>query len=415
MKRITRFFLPLVAVAVAVSCHDASGPGDDGPITELPRSLSVSETELVAADNAFGLKLFHVLDSTAGPDDNLFLSPLSVAMALAMTYNGAAGATQGAMERTLELTGLSRDEINQAYRDLIDLLRDLDPVVEFAIANSIWYRDGITIEQPFLDDNRQYFDATIEALDFASPGAASTINAWVRDRTRGRIEEIVASPIPNDVILYLINAIYFNGNWTYQFDPDRTAPRPFMLADGREVTVPMMAQSEKIPVATAFVDGVRILDLSYGGGAFRFTVALPETPVGIHDLAASLTEDQWSGWVNALDSTEIIVRLPKFSLEQEYALRSPLEALGMIPAFCDTGADFTRMYRGVPPACISRVKHKTFVEVDEEGTEAAAVTSVETVFDNAPPVFAVDRPFLFALRERFSGTILFLGKVVDPR
>ena len=151
------------------------------------------------------------------------------------------------------------------------------------------------------------------------------------------------------------------------------------------------------------------------GGAFQFTVAIPETPAGIHDLAANLTDEQWSDWVNALDSTEIIVHLPKFSLEQEYALKAPLEALGMIPAFCGTGADFTRMYRGVPSACISRVKHKTFVEVDEEGTEAAAVTSVEIVLTSLPPIFAVDRPFLFALRERLSGTILFLGKVVDPR
>ncbi len=409
-----RFSILLLAfLAVTAACGDANGPGNGGPIAELPRSLSVGETQLVAADNAFGLKLFHVVDSAAGPDENLFLSPLSVAMALGMTYNGAAGATQDAMERTLELTGMSRDEINRAYRDLIELLMDLDPAVEFEIANSIWYRNGITLEQPFLDDNRQYFDATIEALDFADPSAASTINAWVQDRTRGRIEEIVDSPIPGDVILYLINAIYFNANWTYQFDPDRTEPRPFVLADGTEVMAPMMAQTERIPVAIAFVDGVRILDLSYGGGAFRFTVALPETPAGIHDLAANLTEDQWSDWVNALDSTEIIVQLPKFSLEQEYALRAPLEALGMIPAFCGTGADFTRMYRG---GCISRVKHKTFVEVDEEGTEAAAATSVEIVLTSAaPPIFAVDRPFLFALRERLSGTILFLGKVVDPR
>lgn len=408
-----RFSILLLAfLAVTAACRDANGPGDAEPIAGLPRSLSVAETQLITADNAFGLELFHVLDSTAGPDENLFLSPLSVAMALGMTYNGAAGETQVAMERTLGLTGLSRDDINRAYRGLIDLLGDLDPAVVFEIANSIWYRNGITLEPQFLDDNRQYFDATIEALDFANPNAASTINAWVRDRTRGRIEKIVDSPIPGDVILYLINAIYFNANWTYQFDPDRTAPRPFVLADGTEVMVPMMAQTEMIPVATALVEGVRILDLSYGGGAFRFTVALPDTPAGIHDLAANLTEEQWSDWVSALDSTEIIVQLPKFSLEQEYALRDPLEALGMIPAFCGTVADFARMY---PEACISRVKHKTFVEVDEEGTEAAAVTSVEFVVTSAPPIFAVDRPFLFVLRERLSGTILFLGKVVDPR
>jgi serpin B len=224
----------------------------------------------------------------------------------------------------------------------------------------------------------------------------------------------VEPPIPDETIAYLINAIYFKGDWTHQFDRDRTAPGPFRRADGSERSVPMMHSDGAIPVRYAGVGDVQVLDLAYGGGAYRMTIALPESPEALPVLAARATADAWAGWIAALDSTEVVVVLPKFTLSYDRSLEDDLAALGMEAAFCNSPAvDFSAMFPGVP-ACLSAVKHKTFVDVNEEGTEAAAVTSVEVGVTSAPASFDVDRPFVFAIREALSGTILFIGVIGDP-
>ena len=202
MNRIFRLTAVLATAPLLYCSGDVSGP-----ITELPRDLTSAELRLIEVDNGFALKLFREIN-TQDPGKNLFISPLSVAMALGMTYNGADGETAEAMARTLELQDMTLQEVNEAYRDLIALLLDLDPRVEFALANSIWHRNNISFEQAFLDINREYFDAEVTGLDFADPSAAPTINQWVNDATKGKIEEIVDAPIPWDVAMYLINAIY---------------------------------------------------------------------------------------------------------------------------------------------------------------------------------------------------------------
>lgn len=404
----------LVAAGAALA---TAGCGSNlEPITDLPRDLRVAERALIAADNSFSFKLFHEIDAQADPSENLFVSPLSVAMALGMTQNGAAGTTLDAMRATLELAGMDDLEVNEAYRSLIDLLRDLDPSVEFLLANSIWYRETFAVERAFLDINTTYFDAEIAALDFSSPNAVPTINAWVDEQTGGKIPEIVDAPIPNDVIMYLINAIYFKGDWTHQFDRDDTRPAPFQLADGTTVVVDMMSRDET-PMLYHSGAEVQIADLPYGGGAYRMTIVLPGSPAGIDDLAANLTQSRWDAWVAELDSSDLQLALPRFGLEYEIALEDALSALGMEEAFCDSRhADFSRLYGPARPGqvCITRVKHKTFIEVNEEGTEAAAATAVEVGVVSVPPSVRVDRPFLFVIRERLSGTILFIGKVMDP-
>lgn len=392
-----------------VACADNSVE----PITELPRALTAAETELLAADNRFAFKL---LDAIAAAETtlNVFISPLSVGMALGMAYNGAAGPTEAAMRQTLELGDLSLPDINASYRSLIDLLHGLDASVEFTIANSLWYRQEFTPAPEFVDRVTTFFDATVAALDFASASAPATINDWVDEQTLGRIPRIVEPPIPDETIAYLINAIYFKGDWTHQFDRNRTAPGPFRRADGSERSVPMMRSDGEIPVRYAGVGDVQVLDLAYGGGAYRMTIALPDTPEDLTALAARATPDAWAGWIAELDSTDVIVVLPKFTLSYERSLEDDLAALGMEAAFCNfPQADFSGMFPGVP-ACISAVKHKTFVDVNEEGTEAAAVTSVEIGYTSAPPSFVVDRPFVFAIREALSGSILFLGLIGDP-
>jgi serine protease inhibitor len=405
-----------LALALLAGAAVACGEGPVGPITDLPRALTSGEAQLVAADNGFAFRLLGAI-AQADAGTNRFISPLSVGMALGMAYNGAAGATADTMRLTLGFDGLTRDEINTSYRSLIDLLRGLDPSVEFAIANSVWYRPEFALDSAFLDRTERYFDAAVRPLDFASPDAAPTINRWVSDATHGRITSIVDAPIPPDIIAYLINAIYFKGTWTYQFPRDGTRPGPFYRADGTTRDVPMMRTPEPIPVQHAWTSEVEVLDLPYGGGAYRMTIVLPAVGVPLDSLVGALTQQQWDGWIGALDSTSLLVTMPKFQLAYEKSLVDALEALGMKVAFCRNwpayNPDFTAMY---PPggACISNVKHKTWVDVNEEGTEAAAVTSVEIGYTSVPPGITVDRPFLFAIRERLSGTIVFIGTIADP-
>jgi serine protease inhibitor len=381
------------------------------PITELPRQLSVAEGKLIEADNRFAFELFRAVNQLEG-DKNVFISPLSVAMALGMAYNGAAGATQQAMQQTLSLMGMSLQEVNQAYHDVIDLLRDLDPRVEFLLANSIWYRDTLSFEQGLIDLNRQYFDAEVTALDFTSPTAAPTINGWVNDATRGKIPTIVPDPVTADIIMYLIDAIYFKGDWTYQFDRSRTQDAPFTLLDGTEKMVDMMSHGTEIEIGVSRSEDLQVGDLAYGGGAYSMTILLPPNAAEIGSLVDRLTRDSWNEWVGQIHTEEMRVSLPKFTLEYEIELKDALSALGMGIAFSDT-ADFTGMY--APGGIfISKVKHKAFVDVNEEGTEAAAATLVGMAPTSIPTSFVVDRPFVFVIREKLSGTILFMGKVVDP-
>jgi serine protease inhibitor len=410
MQKVKLALLTLVAAALSVRCGgEVVGVQE---ITELPRDLTAAEQGLIQSDNAFGLKLFREIHAQEEPDANLFVSPLSVAMALGMTYNGAAGATQQAMQETLELQGLTIDEVNQSYRSLIDLLRDLDPNVEFLLANSIWYREGFAVEQEFLDVNREYFDAEVAALDFASPTAAPTINNWVSDKTMGRIEDIVDDPIPWDVVMYLINAIYFKGDWAIQFDPELTADRPFYLADGGQVSAPMMTFGAEAEVRAYADADVQALDLYYGGKAYSMTILVPAAGSDLDALVGSLDPARWQEIVSGLAATTTDVVLPKFTLEYELEMKDVLTALGMGIAFSGA-ADFSKI-RASGDLYISKVKHKTFVDVNEEGTEAAAATSVEIRETAMPPSFVIDRPFLFAIREGFSGTILFMGRVMNP-
>jgi len=405
--RLSRLLSIVFTTAMLAACGESPKT-----ITELPRSLSAAEVELIESDNRFAFKLFRAVNELEGTK-NIFLSPLSVAMALGMAYNGAAGTTQEAMQQALELQGMTLQDVNESYQSLIALLRDLDARVEFTLANSIWHSDLWTFEQEFIDLNRQYFDAEVAALDFASPSAAPTINDWVYDKTRGKIPEIVPDPIPVHIIMYLINAIYFKGDWTYQFDKSRTSAAPFDLADGTQTTADMMSHATDVEIDVSWSEGVHVGDFAYGGGAYSMTILLPPTAAQLDSLIDHLTQANWSDWIGQLHSDEIRVSIPKFTLEYEIELTDALTALGMGIAFSETDADFTRMYGG-GGLFISEVKHKTFVDVNEEGTEAAAATSVGVGVTSMPMSFIVDRPFVFLIRERLSGSILFMGKVVDP-
>jgi len=404
---------PALVLAAGFFCwHCSEGPTSPAP---NPYGLSPAEKELIESDNRFGLILFRAINETEG-DTNIFISPLSAAMALGMTLNGADGDTRRAMEETLELSGLTPEQIKASYRRLIDLLVELDPTVEMGLANSIWHRqDGPQPLASFLETCQESFDAQVTGLDFGDPGAAGIINAWVQDQTNGRIEEIVQSPIPSNVIMFLINAVFFKGAWTYQFDPDRTEDGYFFLADGSSIPCRMMTQRGLFRHYDH--QDFRILDLPYGDGAFRMAIFLPRVAGGLDSLIAGIDPQNFdaqkmSTWLGYLQSDSLDVYIPKFTLKYELELKEVLSALGMGVAFTPA-ADFTQMFAG-GGVWIDKVKHKTFIEVDEEGTTAAAVTSVVMIDGIDDSQFHVDRPFVFVIWEEETGTILFIGKIVDP-
>jgi serpin B len=318
------------------------------------------------------------------------------------------------MEQMLGFGSLAPAEIDGAFRDLIDLLRDLDPRVELRLANAIFHRDAFQMEAPFLEEARTYFDAQVEGLDFAAPEAADHINAWVREATEDRIDEIVAAPIDPLTMAFLVNAIYFKGDWTGQFDPRDTYSGPFHLEDGGTETVRFMVKEDSVGLRSS--DAWIGVELPYGGGAWVMTIAMPKPT---HDLDAVLGDlDSLLDPAAAWSAANVRLHLPRFQLEWERTLNDDLKALGMVDAFDDQLADFTPMYALARDVRlhVANVKQKTFLKVDEEGTEAAAVTVVEVSVSSCcagPLEVRADRPFFVAIRERLSGTVLFAGVIVE--
>lgn len=376
------------------------------------RNLSPQEQSLVKADNAFGIKLIKKIVQEEG-EKNVFISPLSISMALGMTLNGAAGETRQAMQSTLEYQGLTQEQINQSYLSLIELLGNLDPEVVFRIGNSIWYRAGMDFKQNFINLNRKYFDAKIKSLNFNDPQSVQVINQWVNEQTNGKIPQIIQQINPLD-IMFILNAIYFKGTWTYQFDPQLTTEQNFYLPDSTPVICKMMTRDGDFRYLET--PEFQAIDLPYGNKDYYTTIILPKPEVNLNNLITQLTPELLSEWFNSFSMAEGTIELPKFELEYEIELPQILSDLGMGVAFDPEAANFTGLYEGPQKAYISGVKHKTYLKVDEEGTEAAAATSVTIGVTSIGPRFhmRVDRPFLFTIRENRSHTILFIGKIIKP-
>ncbi len=377
------------------------------PVEELNQSL-------VEANNGLGFNLFNIL-AAAEKEKNLFISPSSIITALAMTYNGADGETRSAMEQTLQLEGMSMDEVNAAFADLLTILQNPDPKVELTAANSLWAREGVDFEEDFLQRNRDYFQAEVAELDFENPDAAETINNWVSDKTRNKIDGIVEPPINPDTILFLINAIYFKGDWSEPFEKELTRDMAFKQPVGEEKEHPIMFRygSYRYLENELF----QAVSLPYGKNErISMYVFLPLPEMDLEQFYADLNPSNWKRWIDSFSSMDGELGLPRFEFEYETSLNDALIALGMGPAFDENAADFSGM-RPIPPRLyISEVKHKTFVEVNEEGTEAAAATSVEVGITSMPETFymVVDRPFFFAIADDLTGTILFIGSVFEP-
>lgn len=390
---------------------------DTPPVTQensVGNQSATVDPRLIAAQNRFGFQLLGQLQPQA-PTDNLVVSPLSISMALSMTQTGAAGETLAAMQKTLNLEGIGVTAVNDAIATQISNLEAADPSSQLALANSLWARDGgITLNPEFVQAAESSYQAEARVLDFTDPSALKTINDWVSDATAGKIPSILEQ-INNDDRLFLLNAVYFKGTWETPFEPEMTTQEPFSLPDGTSANRALMTRSgDFLYTETADFQAIR---LPYGNGRLGMVVLLPK--VGkTAAVQSQLTADAWKQWNQQLRERPGTLKLPKFKLEYDTSLNDPLSALGMGVAFNPGRADFSRL--SAVETFISEVKHKTFIEVNEEGTEAAGSTSVGisvTSMPVDPPQpfeMVVNRPFFLAIEDQGSGSILFLGWVADP-
>lgn len=378
-------------------------------------AMTEKQKELVTASNSFGFDFFKKVNEISGSNTNLMVSPLSVSMALGMARNGAANGTLEAMTATLGFAGQTDDEINESYKYIVETFSELDPKVKLQIANSIWYRTGFSVEQPFIDANSLYFNASVTPLDFAAPTAVDAINSWVNEKTNELIPTIL-DQIPDDAVMYLINAVYFKGQWKYQFETKNTSSKPFTLQDGSNVQVAAMNQHATLSYFKG--TGFEAIDLPYNQGNYSMTVLLPDAGKSVSEVISQLTRQNWNTWTRQFTEMDIQLQLPKFKYDyNEQNMKPILSAMGMGEAFSPSEADFTRI-NPEGGLFISRVIHKSFIETNEEGTEAAAVTAVEISETSAGPdqpyYFTVNRPFVYFIQEKTTGTILFIGTVMNP-
>jgi serpin B len=357
--------------------------------------------------------------STSDAGSNVFVSPASLELALAMTMNGAAGGTLAAMQETLKLQGLSMDEVNSANKTMTEWLEQLDQKVELKIANSLWAKKDVAFSPTFLAANKEFYGAKVESLDFSSPSAAKTINSWVSDATNGKIKEMVKPPIDAQTILLLLNAIYFKGEWTSKFEESNTKDRQFTTGGGSTKTVPMMSQTGKF----RYLDNgeFQAIFLPYGAGRTGMYVFLPKGTGSLPAFVNGLNAQAWGQWMSQFSETEGDISMPRFTLEYEKALKDTLTAMGMGVAFEPDKADFSLMLKqgSADKPFIQSVTQKTFVDVNEKGTEAAAATSVQVGVTAMPSegnhfTMVVDHPFYFVITDDAGKVVLFEGSVFNP-
>jgi serine protease inhibitor len=368
--------------------------------------------KLAAANTGFA---FDLLKQIAGeqPANNVFISPFSVSSVLQMVANGAAGDTKTEMQRVLKTTGLAPDSVNAAGQELNESLNSQTNVI-LNLANAIWFQEGIRLKPGFAATNSRFFHAELAPVDFQKPASAQIINDWANDSTHGRIKDVVSWPFDPLTKVILANAIYFKGTWDRPFDKSATKPRTFHLARGGTKQTPAMWQRGHFNYREG--DGFQAVRLPYAGGRLQMYLFLPDTNSSPAKLLAGIDSNTWRDKIRpGFRDREGTLVFPRFKLGYEVTLNDPLQALGMRHAFDD--ADFSAM--AGEPLFVSKVKQKSFVEISEEGTEAAAVTTVvmKSMAIMEPPKpfeMMVDRPFFFVIEDDQTRSILFMGLVFDP-
>jgi len=349
---------------------------------------------------------------------NLLISPLSVSTALSMTYPGAAGETRKALSDVLNFAGADDATVGARAKSTLDSLRKPGGGTKLEIANALFGEKRVKFKQPFLDADKTNFDAEIQSLNFASPEAVTTINSWVSAKTHGKIPTII-DKIGEDAILYLINAIYFKGTWEHKFDKSQTTDEDFSTAAGGTKKVKMM-NMHRSDFQYFKTDDFQAVNLKYADKRLSMSIFLPNAGKSLSAFEAEFTQENWDDWRRNFFKHAGQIGLPRFKIEDKMTLNDPLAAIGLAIAFDQNKADFSKMAEVAQRVFISDVIHKTFMEVNEEGTEAAAVTAVTMAATSAPmhrvePFrMIMDKPFFIVLSDDKTGEILFAGHIAQP-
>ncbi|MGV7976404.1 MAG: serpin family protein [Anaerolineaceae bacterium] len=390
--------------------------GKDAYITN-PQVDAQAVLAAATANNAFALALYRQL---AGNEGDLFYSPYSIYTALMMAYAGAAGETAAQMEQALAIE-LPGSDVHAALNALnLTLLNnsqfDGKPVFSFNVANQLWGQKDFAFNEQFLNTLSANYNADLKTVDFNdSENARALINLWVAAQTNDKIKDLIPAGVLNALTrLVLTNAVYFKAAWMNQFDPSKTALGSFTLADGSQVDVPMMHAQRSMQ---AFVnEGLEVVELPYEGGMYSMVLVMPAQG-SLADFEASLDADRLDAVLGSLSTASVTLSMPKFKLESSFGLSETMKTLGMTDAFTPGIADFSGM-EDTRSLYISDLLHKAYVDVNEEGTEAAAATAVVVGMTSMPAenhTISFDHPFLFLIRDIQTNTILFMGRLADPR
>lgn len=401
-------FFAVLAIS-PMACQDSADVKKEEGRQNL--NFTPKEEQKLAQDNEFTFSLFNEALTNLNEGDNILMSPVSASLVLAMLHNGAEDETKAAIGKALRFEGFSDEEINTYYQKIIQVLPNLDPNTTLDIANSIWYRQEFRAKSSFLDINRSFYQAEVSDLDFNNPQAPKTINDWVSKNTNGKIPTIVDDISP-DMVMYLINAIYFKGSWQEKFDSERTQQKTFKRSNGSDLQTDFMNIQEKFNIVQN--NDVQGIELPYGDGQFSMFVFMPTGTTDLKEFIKKFDDSEFLASVySGFSKRETNLSIPKFKFAYENTLNDELERLGMGVVFSDQ-ANLSGI--ADEDLLVSEVKQKAFIEVNEEGTEAAAVTGVGVSVTSMPMVqtLTFDKPFFFLIRENNCGLILFTGAVNDP-
>lgn len=398
--------IPVLTALLVAGCQKDNTPAPGGE----PFTPSQGARQMVAKANDFSFDFLKGVHAQQKPGENIFVSPVSLHMALGMLLNGADGKTAEEMRKTLRLDGLNSAEANAVFSELLKGLPNADPKVTVKLANAVFYRNTFTVEKTFQDVMRETFGDEIAAKDFSNPATVSDINRWASDNTNGKVPKVIKE-ISDEMVMFLMNALYFKGDWKYTFDASQTQDAPFTQGSGQTANVRMMRM--KTNLRHAYRPAYAAFELPYGNGSYSMTVLLPNRESSVDALLKSLSASEWNDLQQNLRESKVDIGLPKFTMEYEVFLNKVLADMGMPTVFTDA-ANLTKINRNGGLA-VSFVKQNTFVAVDEKGTEAAAVTTIGIELTSAgPDPIVCDRPFVFLITEKGSGAVLFMGKIVNP-
>lgn len=402
----------LVVMMASLLCLFACESEDVTPVkkkrVDIP--LSVSETEMVNGGNDFAFNLFRKVNENHTQPTNTFISPISVSYAFSMLNNGANGITRKEIQKVLGNEGFTPEEVNTYCEKMMIASRDLDNEVIVETANSVWLRNGIRIIPSFTDACKKSYSSDINNVDFTQSRTLDQMNRWASDKTHGKVPSILDNLNP-EAVFYLMNALYFKGSWEKPFDKKQTKNELFTNEGNSKVTVPMM--NKTLPAAYFENDQFSMINLPYGNSAFNMLVLLPHEGVSVATVLAGLNQNSWKEMLQRPKGYQVRLKLPRFQVSYDIKLNEILDSLGMHSAFNSSNADFSSMCSN--PIFLTLARQKAFVQINEEGTEAAAVTIVGGDFTSPGPApsrdFFVDRPFIYIIREYSTGAIFFMGAV----